>query len=85
VPRAPELAVRLVDDARPVAAASQSGRTVGRQRGAVGLFGDGSSTTSAVARDQLDGVRRGRAEKSSSRCPTTQPVIASRAYSGYIE
>ena len=51
----------------------------------VGLFGDGSSTTvgrcSAITARACSTSR----EKSSSRCPTTQPVLASRAYSGYIE
>ena len=51
----------------------------------VGLLGEGSSTTLGRSRRTSAAAWSRSSEKSSSRCPTTQPVPVSRAYSGYIE
>ena len=85
---AAELAVRLVDHHQPVTRRLAQRRRWPRGGSAVpvGLLGLGSSTT--AGRCSLD-QRAGRASrssvKSSSRWPTTQSVLVSRAYSGYIE
>ena len=51
----------------------------------MGLFGEGSSTTLGRCFAITSRAWSTSSEKSSSRWPTTQSVIASRAYSGYIE
>ena len=51
----------------------------------VGLFGDGRSTTAGRCSRMRSRAASRSSEKSVSRRPTTQPVIASRAYSGYME
>ena len=68
------------------AAAAHTAVTVAGGRAVpVGLFGDGSSTTAGRCSSITATAWSTSREKSSSRWPTTQPVIASRAYSGYIE
>ncbi len=51
----------------------------------MGLFGEGSSTTLGRCSSTTATAWSTSRLKSSSRWPTTQRVIASRAYSGYIE
>ena len=51
----------------------------------VGLFGLGSSTTAGRCLSISVPAWSRSSEKSSSRWPTTQSVLVSRAYSGYIE
>ena len=70
----------------PSPAASQSIPTAsGGSAVPVGLLGQGSSTTAGRCRWMSVPARSRSSEKSSSRWPTTQSVLVSRAYSGYIE
>ena len=87
---AAELRVGLVDhdDAAVLAARSSHSVPITSSGSAVpvGLFGEGSSTTSGrCSRDQRHGRGRGRTRSPRARRPATQSVIVSRAYSGYIE
>ena len=68
------------------AAASQSAETAsGGSAVPVGLLGLGSSTTLGCCSAIRSRAWSRSREKSVSRCPTTQSVTESRAYSGYIE
>ena len=70
----------------PSPAASQSMETAsGGSAVPVGLLGLGSSTTEGRRSSTSRRAASRSRVKSSSRRPTTHSVIASRAYSGYIE
>ena len=51
----------------------------------MGLLGLGSRTTAGLCSSIRDRAWSRSSEKSCSRWPTTQAVLVSRAYSGYIE